>query len=529
MSISIASNPFVPSRPDDGAEPAAVDLQAPQAPSLDAGLAEPPPVAKAEADAEAPAGKGGNMKNDWEYQLVMLEISRANGEHMTHPPGVDTDIAAPMPEGVSLIGGQMAKLPPFPLHPLGPLTDPLVDPLPVPPTGSDYAPVLKERGIPHTVEPESFARSRGRVHYASLQRNGQFHVQPGDQVVNVKAYRDTEGKVVYVEPDNKGHYDLPEGARAIDVKELRHNGKLLGRDFGPPEAWLKAIDGAKVTAGDPKQSLRLQVAVDTLRHPELARFIDPGTGQVNPLEWQEFQNAAREAGLPMLVSSNGLGNHYQQARDNVRLLAEGKDVLAVNVYNPTIDGHFPADATREALPAIALRTQQTVQVGIESQLREAMAYNKKLSAKRDSKGEKPQPLIKTEFVGHSQGTINGNLAIERMKTDEKKQLKVYNVGTASNVLPERVASFTNIVDANDGVVQAAGFVAGGRKLNQQPYAQQRPDTYRLVETDVDKVVGKKNAGNHHSFYLYAQTPEFQKALGFKPRPTPVLMSKPFVD
>jgi hypothetical protein len=163
--------------------------------------------------------------------------------------------------------------------------------------------------------------------------------------------------------------------------------------------------------------------------------------------------------------------------------------------------------------------RQTVQVAIQSQLREAIAYNARLEREFGFEAG----TIKTEFVGHSQGTINGNLAIDMMDATEKASLRVYNVGTASWHLPRGVAEFINISDQNDPVTN----FAGGRQISYDPYALERPSSYRLVTTDMEQVVGAANAGNRHSLYLYAQTPEFQRELGFKPRPTPLLTSRPY--
>jgi hypothetical protein len=395
----------------------------------------------------------------------------------------------------------------------GPL-DPMLSDLPNVVLGSNrtYEHVLSERGVPYRRDTD------GELHYASIGRDGQFVTKPGDIVLDTKAYRDADGNVVYVHRNFEDGYDLPEGVNAIDVRELYYDGQLRGRDFGPPKTWVDRIRQLGVTAGDPADSLRLQVAVDA-SHPTLARYIDPGTGQVNPLQWSEFRSAALAEGLPMLVSSNGIGNFYQQARDNIRILAEAKDVLAVNVYNPTIDGNFLPDAIVEAIAANLWGQEQTVQVAIQMQLREAMIYNAALSESLNLHDDR---ALRTEFVGHSQGTINGNLAIDRMDPIEKRSLIVYNIGTASWHLPKGVYNFINIVDRNDPVTNWTG----SRVINEDPYAVAHPTTYRLRETDINEIVGKMNAGNHHSFYLYAQTPQFRQELGVTRQP-PGMLTRPF--
>jgi hypothetical protein len=363
--------------------------------------------------------------------------------------------------------------------------------------------ILDERNVP-------FERlANGTIFFASLDRKGNFIQVEGSSVVSLKSYRNAQGAIEYVAPDA-----VPAGVAAIDVKELRYGDRVLGRDFGPVAEWVQAATDARVRAGDPADSLRRQVAVDTLRNPELAKYIDEGTGQVNPLLWNEFQDKVIAAGLAMMVTSNGLGNFYQQARDNPRILAEGKNVLAINVYNPTIDGRFVSDAVSEALLANLIGHQQTAQVAIASQLRGAIEHNARL----DQASDREVGSTLTEFVGHSQGTINGNLAMSRMEPDERIQVRAFSVGSASWRLPERLHEFVNIVDRNDPVVN----FTGGRSISELPYALERPDTYRLVETNI-----APGDHNSHSFYLYAQQPEFQRELGFVPRPTPVLITRPF--
>ena len=220
----------------------------------------------------------------------------------------------------------------------------------------------------------------------------------------------------------------------------------------------------------------------------------------------------------MLVSSNGIGNFYQQARDNIRLLAEGSNVLAVNVYNPTIDGGFFADAWNESLPSL-MGYKQTVQVAIECELRAALAYNRELGEVHG--GASP---VLTQFVGHSQGTIHGNLAVDGLHAEEKERITVVNIGAASRHLPRGLIGFVSIVDKGDPVVR----LTASHRIAGQVCEQERKGTYRLVETDISSTVGEANAGNQHSFYLYAQTEQFQRELAFVERPQPVVISRPFI-
>lgn len=216
----------------------------------------------------------------------------------------------------------------------------------------------------------------------------------------------------------------------------------------------------------------------------------------------------------MMVTSNGLGNFYQQARDNAMLLANGKNVLAINVYNPTIDGGSRWDTIREAILANLIRQRQTVQVAIGEQLKEAIGHNNAL----DWSAGVPPGTTMTEFLGHSQGTINGHLAIEVLSTAQRSQLRVFSVGTASWHLPKGLGRFVNIVDPNDLVVN----LTGGRAISESEYALGRGDTHRVVLTAIPR-------GNHisHSLYLYAQQPAFQDALRFVPREMPLDITRPF--
>jgi hypothetical protein len=79
----------------------------------------------------------------------------------------------------------------------------------------------------------------------------------------------------------------------------------------------------------------------------------------------------------------------------------------------------------------------------------------------------------TEFLGHSQGTINGHLAIEKLSMAQRIQLSVFSVGTASWHLPKGLGRFVNIVDPNDLVVN----LTGGRAISESEYALGRGATH----------------------------------------------------
>ncbi|MES2536207.1 MAG: LysM peptidoglycan-binding domain-containing protein [Pseudomonadota bacterium] len=373
--------------------------------------------------------------------------------------------------------------------------------------------ILSDRYIPFVELPDR------TLYFASLDGDGQFARVKGSTVATLKSYRAEDGSIAYASADEHGYYPVPAGLQTVDVQELRYGDKILGRDYGPVREGLEAAYERNVFAGDPIRSVRRQVMVDVIAHPGLGAFIDPGTGQVNPLQWGEFEAAAMKAGIAMLVSSNGMTNFYQQARDNIRILAEGKDVLAVNVYNPTFDGSARNDTIREAGFANLLRQEQTVQVAIELQMMSALAYNAEL----DKELGRPIGTTLTDYVGHSQGTINGNLAIQRMSADEKRNIRVFNIGPASLHMSTGVAEFISIYDKND-IVPKLTF---GNAIHNTLYAREHPGRHLLLETDIKQIPGLRDAGNHHSFYLYAQTREFQKILNFVPRAAPILMTRPF--
>jgi hypothetical protein len=113
-----------------------------------------------------------------------------------------------------------------------------------------------------------------------------------------------------------------------------------------------------------------------------------------------------------------------------------------------------------------------------------------------------------------------------MDPRERGLIQAFNVGTAAFTLPKGLYNFVNIVDKNDPVVR----LTGGAMLNEQPYALEHPDTYKLIRTDINAVLGRstpENPHNSHSLYLYAQTPEFQKALEFGDRAKSMILTRPF--
>lgn len=378
----------------------------------------------------------------------------------------------------------------------------------------DLERILKERKIPYSVDEE------GRVHYANLDNRGKYVLLPGDEVRTKYSYLDPDGKAVYV--DSKD--DIPAGASHVEYQELSHEGKELGKDFGPPQEWTDKINEERTkgyVGGDAAESLRRQVAVDANKHPELADYIDPGTGQVNPLEWDKFKSEAKSEGLPMGVTSNGLDNLYQTGRDNARILADGKDAVFVNVYNPTTGSPYLGDGAGEAVPAAIWGQKQTVQVSITSEMRQGLKYNAELD--KDLYQEQRNGTTKTVFVGHSQGTINGSLALSPLKTEEQKNVDAYYMGTAMNRFP-MTGNISNITDNKDPVTQ----MAGGREVEKDWRFKEGVEKgqHHAVHTNMTADATDPSANiNHHSFYLYAQQPEVQARLGFTK--TPPVLTRPF--
>jgi len=373
--------------------------------------------------------------------------------------------------------------------------------------------ILLDRRVPFVVLPTR------EIYFASIGREGGFALVEGARITNMTSFLDEQGELRTLPQEDYLKINFPTLRQSRDFQCLHYQDTPLGRDYGTPSEWVGAIESQHVTSGDPPESLRRQVAIDVERHPWLAQYLDSGTGQVNPLQWQAFLDEARKSDLPMVVSSNGLANFYQQARDNIRLLAEGRNALAINVYNPTIDGGFMADFLSESLPSL-MGWRQTLQVAIECELLLAIAYNRAL----DETHGRALGTTPTVMVVHSQGTIHGNLAADALPAPLKELVTVINVGGASTHVPGGLREFVSIADRADPVVS----VSAARNVKNHQNLIERKPQYRLVETDIIGTLGAERAGNYHSFYLYSQTAEFQKELNFGRRDKALLISRPFV-
>jgi YD repeat-containing protein len=371
----------------------------------------------------------------------------------------------------------------------------------------------------------------GNVRYFTLDHNNAINVLPDESIVERRFYSQS-GRVTYL-ADGEA---LPAGIDASNTgvaRELRFADQLIARDFGVPHAYRNQIGEGSFFGGDAVDAIRRQVALDAQRYPALAKFIDPGSGQVNPLEWDGFLAAARgldslESPISMVVASNGLMNTYQTARNNAAALAGGlRDAIVVNVLNPST-GRMFVDGV-EALKAEATMQRQSVQGAIQAQMLEAIGFNGYVS---DRLGlNTPQ---QTMFIGHSQGTINGNLAIMGLQDpDLLRQVRLINVGTATRHLPQGLGGFVNIYDANDPVPTR---LTGGSQMLDHNFSGARgdadylwpalnvPANYSEIRTNF--AADGMLTGNSHSLYLYLMRQNVQQALGFKQHPS---LAMPYTD
>ena len=200
----------------------------------------------------------------------------------------------------------------------------------------------------------------------------------------------------------------------------------------------------------------------------------------------------------------------------------------INVLNPST-GRLYVDGW-EALKAEATMQRQSVQGAIQAQMLEAIGFNRGVSD--DLRLTAP---LQTMFIGHSQGTINGNLAIMGMSRKDWDSVHLVNVGTATGRLPIAGSGFryTNIWDLDDPV--PTRLTVGSRILDQN---------FGGAETDADYPRSGLNApsnyseirtnfatdgmltGNSHSLYLYLMRRNVQEALGFKQQPR---LTMPYTD
>jgi hypothetical protein len=376
----------------------------------------------------------------------------------------------------------------------------------------------------------------GNIRSFSLNRNNEIARGLGEEVVERHYYRDADRRIVLLEPGQA----LPEGVSALDsgiARELRYDGQLIGTDYGVPKAWADRIAVAGNAGGDPVAGLRMQVAIDRERFPTLAAFVDPGTGQVNPLRWQEFQAEAMDLArasktpLPMVVTSNGMRNGYQAANNNANLIAQGYgNAIVINVLNPTTETKL-GDGLEAFGTQVGMR--QTVPIALNQQLQDAREFNDAMS-QRIFQGTP----IKTNVILHSQATINGTVAFEEMKDDAKRDYQVFYLGTAAQNVPSGLGGMGLIYDRNDPVTNSnliRGDLAIERTFKPPPSAGELPQatqditrpvptSYVTLQTNFDR--NGNSVGNYHSLYLYIGDPSVRAALGMLNAPPFVI---PFTD
>lgn len=214
------------------------------------------------------------------------------------------------------------------------------------PQDLDLARILRWRGQPYAVGND------GALHFFDIDRGTGYPLsKPGSEIsTNMRS----DGVTV------RQHLFTDANGEVI----------VLGTDYGVPPQY--ATGQPANVGGDPVASLRRQVAVSA-DHAELGRqYIDAGSGQVDPARWDEFLQAAQQAGLRMTVTSNGIQNPYYQGMDNARIIAGGyENSLTINVYNPTTGSTF-LDAGIEAGAAVMFNRTQSAQVAIRNQMGEAL-------------------------------------------------------------------------------------------------------------------------------------------------------------
>lgn len=379
---------------------------------------------------------------------------------------------------------------------------------------------------------------RGNIRTFELDRSNQVLLKIGERVENIVSYRNSNGEIVYVKNIN----EVPSGIDSTNIapgRALYYGDQLIARDFAAPQAFVNAVvaDGAR--GGDPVNSLRRQVSVSpTGPYSELARFIDKGSGQVNPLDWEAFQKRALEiAGTSgerasMVVTSNGMLNTYQQANANAVGLANLiPNAIVVNVLNPST-GFRVLDAVD--VVSTNLGVQQTVASAIAEQIREARGFQAEVARRISSPGStiQPQNIL---LIAHSQGTVNANQAIERLGASNSRRISDVNamyVGTAVRSVPVGLAQLSNVTDFGD-LVSTNPIVDGANAIRntfrsrssefgelQSPFTPasqittQIPENYRQVTTNFNGETRDTSlpTGNNHSLYLYLARSDVQREL-----------------
>lgn len=379
--------------------------------------------------------------------------------------------------------------------------------------------------------------ARGNVRTFDLDNKGEISIKPGERIVQTSYYRAASGEIVYV--DNMRSIPVGVDPNQIRLAQSHYFGdQLIARDFSVPDDFAGSVRGQNVTAGDSIGAIRRQVSVPpTGPFAELAQYIDKGSGQVNPLQWEEFKARAAEIaiaqGTParMVVTSNGMVNSYQQAQANAVQLASGiPNAIVVNVLNPSTGSYF-FDTVEALQPRLGV--QQTVSTSIATQMREAQAFQDNILKDLREINVPLQP-INLLVVAHSQGTVNMNQALSLLGDRSMlERIDTLYLGTAVNSLPIGLANAMNVTDVNDKV--STSYTRGFDAINNtfasmsgtfnesapgiQTESTSVPPNYRQVTTNFnsERVAGNPSntplpTGNYHSMHLYLMRPEVQSEL-----------------
>jgi uncharacterized protein YukE len=297
--------------------------------------------------------------------------------------------------------------------------------------------------------------------------------------------------------------------RRVYATDALGRDRLLGTDYGPVAEYMAAVPPG--TGGDRPEAIRRQVSLPEAHRDLAERFIDPGSGQVDPARWSEFVRATQERGMTQMVTQNGIDNPYSQGLDNARIVAQGftngeRSVMTVNVYNPT--SGFGADLGESTLAQFGQR--QSAQYALRSEIDRALG-----SANGSN----------VIVLGHSQGSINSNAAVGMLDAHDRARVDLINVGTAAWGRPEGTSSYLNVVDRNDVVWNAVAGRAEpatpaqriGDQVERMTYGHPIPNgAPHTVETNFRRDGGPV-APNNHSLWLYMSRPEAFRGYNVSPQ------------
>jgi hypothetical protein len=126
----------------------------------------------------------------------------------------------------------------------------------------------------------------------------------------------------------------------------------------------------------------------------------------------------------------------------------------------------------------------------------------------------------TNFIGHSQDTINGNRAIDGMDPVlQQPHIQRYDIGRYyMGETSSHIGNNIIINDRNDGARFGSGYMEGREAYQNNPKRQ-------YVGTDFNND-RQGETGNNHSLYLYLQRNNVQGLLGMT---QPQVLTQPFVS